>query len=134
MSRIPPLGSSRLPGASGRLRRVLVVAVAVAIAACAAGCGSMVKPPDPATPRTVPPGRPTPASRSPAGLLVAAGGTLFVTDTAGSVVPFDGPAAKVRSVSAAAGRVVAATGDGDILISDPPRPRRRRGRGGRSRR
>jgi hypothetical protein len=120
MSRIPPLASSRLSGAPGRPRRVLDLAMAAAIAAGAAGCGSVVPLPDSVAPSAASPGSPTPASRSTAGLLVAAGGALFVTDTAGSIVRFDGPTAKIRSVSAAAGRVVAATTDGDLLVSDPP--------------
>jgi hypothetical protein len=120
MSGIPPLGSSRLSGTSGRLRRVLDVAMAAAIATGAAGCGSVAPPSDMPASSPAPPGSPALPSRSPAGLLLAAGGELFVTDSAGSIVRFDGPAAKVRSVSAAAGRIVAATADGDLVISDPP--------------
>jgi hypothetical protein len=52
-----------------------------------------------------------------AGLLVATGGPLQVTDSTGTLMPFDGPGEPVVMVGASEGRVVAATNDGRLLAS-----------------
>ena len=54
---------------------------------------------------------------SVAGILVATGGPLQVTDGSGGLVAFDGPAEPVVAVTASDGRVVAATVDGRLITS-----------------
>jgi hypothetical protein len=54
---------------------------------------------------------------SVAGLLVATGGPLQVTDGSGGLAAFDGPAEPVVAVTSSDGRVVAATVDGRLITS-----------------
>jgi hypothetical protein len=102
MSRIPPTR----PAARSRPAAALVVLIAgalVGIATVAAGCATQ---------------------DSVGGLLVATGGPLRVTDAAGALVRFDGPADPVVAVSASDGSVVATTADGTFLVSNGSSPTR----------
>jgi len=74
----------------------LIPVAAVLLGAISAGCGSSSTPPV-------------------GGLVVAAGGRLAITDAAGALAPFDGPAEPVVAVTASGGHVVAATAAGALV-------------------
>ncbi len=127
MSGHPPICLPWLPRAHGpgrpagprRAARPATIAVVAAVlgASVATGCAG----PAPVGPSTV---GPSPVPPGVAGLLVAAGGPLRITDEGGGLVPFDGPSAASVAVTAAAGVVVATADDGAVAVSLPgPAPR-----------
>ena len=108
-----------IPVAAWRLapRTIAVAAEALMFAALALGCG-----PRPPAPAASSPGVPAvapslPAAPSAAGLLVADGGPIRITDANAQLVDFAGPTDPVERVSAANGTVVAVVAGGVLMES-----------------
>jgi hypothetical protein len=122
MTRYPPIVP---PGRPRRCRdraaasRHGRAALALALAVLGLGCD-----PRPPAPASSPLGvstiaSPSPAAPSTAGLLVADGGPIRVTDAHGQLVEFAGPTVPVERLSAAGETVVAVTADGVLIRSGP---------------
>jgi hypothetical protein len=101
VSRLPPI-VCRPSSRALRAGRWLAAATALAIAVAGVACDA-----------------PT-AEESVAGLVFASAGVIGVTNAEGQVEPIEGPAERVRLVTASNGRIVAATTDREFFVSDPP--------------
>jgi hypothetical protein len=108
---------------------VAVAAAAIATVAVAAALVIESRGPVAVSAQPSPSGSPLPSTQpmSAAGLLVARGGALSVTDEVGDVVPVEGAPEQVRTVSAGGGRILVSTTDGARSVADPsvgaaPRP------------
>jgi hypothetical protein len=122
MNRYPPISlipvvASRRPVAPIAVAPIAVAAVAVVFAALALGCE-----PRPPAPAASSPGVPSvapslPGTSSAAGLLVADGGPIRITDANAQLVDFGEPTNPVDRVSAAGGTVVALAAGGVLLQS-----------------
>ena len=114
MNRYPPSPPITVAAWRRAMRTIAVAVVTMVFAAFALGCEP--RPPAPAvSPGVASVAPPVPAAPSTAGLLVADGGPIRITDENAQLVDFAGPTNPVDRVSAASGTVVAIAAGGILL-------------------
>ena len=117
MNRYPPTKPPPPhPPLQSRHRRA---AVAVALTVLSLGCDARPPDPVPSSSGASPVAPSSSAAPSTAGLLVANGGPIRITDANGRLVDFAGPTEPVERLSAAGGTVVAVTAGGGLFQSRP---------------
>ena len=114
MNRYPP--TAPLPPLPSVHRRA---AVALALAVLSLGCDARPPAPEPSFTGASTIGPSSPAAPWTAGLLVANGGPIRITDANDRLVDFAGPTEPVERLSAAGGTVVAVTAGGVLVQSRP---------------